>query len=320
MLKLIATRLAVSLVTLFGVAVVIFAGTQILPGDIAQVVLGQNATPEGIAAIREQLGLDRPAYVRFFEWLWDFVRGDFGGAGTATLFGQNLSINEEVAIRLGNTLMLASIAVVLAAIPAIALAMWSAVRPRNPLTRAVNIISVSCASLPDFFVAYVFIAIFAVKLRWFPAVANLTPEMGFGDALYRMALPILTLVVLTFASILRLSRAVIADILSRPYIEMVIMKGLPTWRIVVQHALPNAVGPIVNILALSLAILIAGTVVLEVVFVYPGMGRYMVDAVARRDIAVVQACSMIFASFFVGLNFLADLTAIVANPRLRYPK
>jgi peptide/nickel transport system permease protein len=320
MLKLIAMRLAISLVTLLGVAVVIYAGTQILPGDIAQVVLGQNATPDGLAAIREQLGLDRPAYVRFFEWLWAFLQGDFGGGRTATLFGQNLSINEEVAIRLTNTLILAGCAILLASIPAIALAMFAAVRPGNVINRAVNILSVTGASLPEFFIAYIFIAIFAVKLRWFPAVANLSPDMSLGETLYRMVLPILTLVVITFAQILRLSRAILSDILSRPYIEMAIMKGLPTWRIVVEHALPNAIGPIANVIALTLAILIAGTVLLEVVYVYPGMGRYMVDAVARRDVAVVQACSMIFASFFVGLNFLADLIAIFANPRLRYPR
>lgn len=320
MLKLIATRFFVSILTLLGVSVVIFLGTEVLPGDIAEIVLGQNATPEGIAAIRDQLGLNDPAYVRYFGWLWDFVRGDFGGDATATLFGQNASINEEVGQRLGNTLLLAGSAVLLAAGPAIGLGLYAAVRPGNFVNRIVNMISISGSSMPDFFIAYIFVAIFAVQLRLFPSIASVTEEMTFAETAYRMALPVLTLIVITFAQLLRLSRAIVSDILSRPYIEMALMKGLPAWRIVLQHALPNALGPLINVIALSLAILIAGTVVLEVVYSYPGMGRYMVDAVAKRDIPVVQACSMIFATFFVGLNFVADIAAILVNPRLRYPR
>ncbi|MEQ9244092.1 ABC transporter permease [Roseovarius indicus] len=320
MLRLIISRLLISIVTLLGVSIVIFAGTEVLPGDIAQIILGTNATPEGLAAIRDNLGLNEPAHIRYFEWLWNFVRGDFGSSLAANAFGNASSINQEIALRLGNTVALAGAAVLLAAIPGILLGVFAAIRPKHLINRVVNTTSVISVSLPDFFIAYVFIAVFSVQLGIFPSVSNVNADMHLAERLHRMALPVLTLVVINFAYILRLTRATIADILSRPYIEMAVLKGLPTWRIVMQHALPNGLGPLANIVALSFAILIVGTVVLEVVFVYPGMGRYMVDAVSRRDVPVVQACSMIFASFFVGLNFLADLFAILVNPRLRYPK
>ena len=322
MIKLLAERLALSLLTLIGVAIIIFAGTEVLPGDVAQIILGRSATPEGLAALREKLGLADPAYIRFWNWLSDFVQGDLGrslSTGSLT-WGVDVTINAEVGRRLWNTIILAGLAALIALPPALMLGMIAAARPDSTYNRVINLFSLTAISMPEFFIAYVLIAVVAVQLGWFPGMAAVAPDIGFWDRMYVMTLPVLTLIAVVFAYILRMTRACVVDVLSHSYIEMAALKGLPTWRIVVEHALPNAVGPIANVIALTLAYLIVGVVVVEVVFVYPGMGQYLVDAVSKRDVPVVQACSMIFAAIYVGLNLMADVVAIVANPRLRYPK
>lgn len=320
MLRLILTRLAISVLTLLGAAAAVFFVTQVLPGDTAQIVLGVGASPEAIATVRERLGLDEPAVLRFVEWLFNFVQGDMGQSLAAGAFGNATPINEQVGLRLWNTLKLAGLAAVIAIPLALGLGMYAAVRPRNWFNRAVNFIGLAGISLPEFFVAYIFIAIFAVKLKWFPAMAAVSPDMSMAETLNRMALPVLTLTVVPFTYLWRMTRGCVTDVLSRPFMEMSLLKGLPTWRLVFEHAAPNAIGPLANAVALSLAYLVVGAVVVEVVFVYPGMGQYLVDAVAKRDIPVVQACSLVFALVYVGLNFAADFVAIIANPRLRYPR
>lgn len=320
MAKLIAQRLALGVLTLFGVSIIIFAATEILPGDVAEIILGQSATPESLASIREKLGLDQPAHLRFLSWLGKFLQGDLGTSIATGTFGSATTINEEIGRRLMNTVMLASSALLLALPLALVLAMFAAIRPKSILNRAVNVTSLISISFPEFFVAYILITIFAVQLRWFPAMATISPHMGLVETANRIALPVLTLLMACFAYLFRLSRACLTDVLTRPYVEMAVLKGLPMWRIVAEHALPNALGPIANVVVLTLASLIVGTVVIEVVFVYPGMGQYFVDAVTKRDVPVVQACAMVFASIYVGLNLVADFVAMIANPRLRYPR
>jgi peptide/nickel transport system permease protein len=320
MARLIAGQLALGILTVLGAALAIFIATEMLPGDIAQTILGPYATPEGVAAIRLKLGLDVPAYIRFLRWLGDFLRGDMGQSLAASQFGSVTTINGQVALRLSNTLILAGSALAIALPPALILAMFAATRPNHAINRVVNLVSLSAISLPEFFIAYVLIALIAVRLRWLPAMAAISPDMSALEILNKIALPVFTLVAVSFAYLLRLSRACLSDVLSRPFIEMAALKGLPTWRIVAGHAFPNALGPIASVVALTLAYLVVGAVVVEVVFVYPGMGQYLVDAVSRRDVPVVQACSLIFASIYVGLNLIADLVGILANPRLRYPR
>lgn len=320
MVQLLAGRLVLSGITLLAVAVIIFAGTEVLPGDVAQAILGRSATPESLAALREKLGLDDPAHVRFWLWLTDFAQGELGRSLSTGFFGAETTINEEVGQRLWNTILLAGLAALIALPPALILGMIAAVRPNSTYNRVINIVSLSAISMPEFFIAYVLIAVVAVQLGWFPSMAPVSATTEFWDRMYVMALPILTLVAVSFAYILRMTRACIVDVLSHSYIEMAALKGLRTWRIVALHAFPNAIGPIANVIALTLAYLVVGVVVVEVVFVYPGMGQYLVDAVSKRDIPVVQACSLIFAAIYVGLNLVADFVAIIANPRLRYPK
>ncbi len=175
-------------------------------------------------------------------------------------------------------------------------------------------------SVPEYFLGYLLIKYLAGDGGWFPSLANVTPDTSFGDRLYLTFLPMMTLVLVVIAHMMRMTRASVLSIMASPYIEMAILKGLPKWRIVVQHAFPNALAPIINVIALNLAYLIVGVVVVEVVFVYPGLGQLMVDAVSKHDVPVVQACGLIFASTFILLNLTADVLAIMTNPRLRHPR
>lgn len=315
MLKLIARRLALGIVTLLVVSVLIFASTQILPGDVATAILGQSATPETVAAIRRDLGLDRPAPVRYAEWLAGFVRGDLGRS-----LANNQPIAGQIGQRLGNTLFLAGVAALIAVPLAVGLGVLAAIRRESWLDRAISIATLSTISVPEFFVGYVLIILLAVQFQVFPSLATITPGMGLLDALYVVALPALTLTLVVVAHMMRMTRAAVIGVLSAPYIEMARLKGLPERQIVLRHALPNAIGPIATVVALNLAYLVVGVVVVEVVFVYPGMGQYMVDAVTKRDVPAVQACTMVFAITYVLLNLTADLLGIVSNPRLRHPR
>jgi peptide/nickel transport system permease protein len=314
-LRLIATRAGLGVLTLLAVSVLIFICTQVLPGDVAQAVLGQQATPEALRAFRTELGLDRPAYVRFFEWLFGVLRGDFGVALT-----NKRQIVEELLPRFGNTLFLASYAALIAVPLAVVLGTISAIWEGRAIDRVTNIVSLIAISMPEFFIGLLLIALFAVQWPVFPSLATVFPGMGVGERLYVTTLPALTLTALTLAQMMRMTRNSVLAIMSTPYVEMAFLKGLSRSRVVSRHALPNAAGPIVSVVALNLAYLVVGVVVVENVFTYPGVGQYMVDGVAKRDVPVIQACGLVFAAVFVTLNTLADILAIVFNPRLRHPR
>lgn len=315
LLKMIAQRIALGVLLLWAVSVLIFAGTQILPGDVATAMLGQTATPEAVANIREELGLDRPAPVRYFEWLGNALQGDFGKSYTNR---QDIATN--IARRLGNTLFLAFAAAVIAVPLAIILGVL-AVRYRNTFfDRFISIVTLSAVSLPEFFAGYLLILIFAVQLQWFPSTSTIRSTMSFGQQLYAITLPTLTLVLVVVGHMMRMTRAAVLNVLSSAYIETAELKGVSPSGIIWKHALPNALAPIVNVVALNLAYLVVGVVVVEVIFVYPGMGQYMVDHVSKRDVPVVQACGLVFASVYIILNLIADLASVLANPRLRHPR
>jgi peptide/nickel transport system permease protein len=314
-LRLIARRLALGVVTLWVVSVMIFAGTEILPGDVATAILGQSRTPEAVAAIRQSLGLDRPAYIRYAEWLTNFVEGDIGKS-----LANQRDIGPEIRERLGNTLFLATVAAAVAVPLAIILGLLAAIRQNSLLERLLNLFTLATISLPEFFIGYLLIIAFAVKLAWFPSLAMLSSGMSLWQQLYAVTLPAATLVLVVLAHMMRQTRAAVYSVLSSPFIEMAFLKGIPKWRIVLEHALPNALAPIINVVALNLAYLIVGVVVVEVVFVYPGMGQLMVDSVSKRDVPVVQTCGLIFAVAYVGLNLIADILGILSNPRLRHPR
>ena len=312
---LVARRLGLGVVTLLVVSILIFFAVELLPGDIAESVLGQGATEETVAALREKLGLDRPAPVRYFEWLGGAVSGDFG---TSLVSGE--SVSAAIGERFVNTLFLAAYAAVIAVPVAILLGVIVALLRNSIFDRVANVLTLTSISSPEFFLGYILILYLAVKTSMFPAIASLSGEMSFLDLLHRTFLPALTLVLVVTAHMMRMTRAAIINLLASPYIEMARLKGTPPWKVIVKHALPNAWAPIINVVALNLAYLVTGVVLVEVVFVYPGIGQLLVDAVAKRDFPIVQACCLVFAATFILLNLAADVGSILTNPRLRHPK
>ncbi|MEQ8708978.1 MAG: ABC transporter permease [Rhodospirillales bacterium] len=314
-LVIVAKRLGLGLLTLLIISVIIFGAVELLPGDIAQAVLGMGATDETVAAMREQLGLDRPAPIRYFEWLLGAVTGDFG----VSLISQ-APVGEVIGPRFMNTLFLACYAAVIAVPIAIALGIVVALLRNTLFDRVANVLTLTSISSPEFFLGYILILYFSVTWGYFPSIAKISDDMSFLEVLERTFLPALTMVLVVVAHMMRMTRAAIISLLASPYIEMARVKGMPAWKVIVKHALPNAWAPIINVVALNLAYLITGVVLVEVVFVYPGIGQLLVDAVTKRDFPVVQACCLIFAATFILLNLAADVGAIITNPRLRYKK
>lgn len=314
-LNIVLKRLGLGLLTLFVISVIIFGAVEMLPGDIAEAVLGQGATEENVAALREQLGLNDPAPVRYLDWLAGAVVGDFG----VSLVSQT-PVSEAIGPRFLNTLFLAAYAAVIAVPVAIFLGIVVALLRNTIFDRVANVLTLTSISSPEFFLGYILILYISVKAGAFPAIAKLSTDMTFLELLERTFLPALTMVLVVVAHMMRMTRAAIISLLASPYIEMARVKGMPAWKVIVKHALPNAWAPIINVVALNLAYLITGVVLVEVVFVYPGIGQLLVDAVTKRDFPVVQACCLIFASTFILLNLAADVGAILTNPRLRYKK
>jgi peptide/nickel transport system permease protein len=314
-LRIVLKRLGLGLVTLFVISIIIFGAVEMLPGDIAEAVLGQGATEETVKAMREQLGLDRPAPIRYLDWLQGAVTGDFG----VSLISQ-APVSQAIGPRLLNTLFLALYAAVIAVPVAIILGIIVALLRNSIFDRVANVAALTAISSPEFFLGYVLILYLAVNTGAFPALAKLDPDMDFTDKLHRTFLPALTMVLVVVAHMMRMTRATIINLLASPYIEMARLKGVPPWRVIVRHALPNSWAPIINVVALNLAYLITGVVLVEVVFVYPGIGQLLVDSVSKRDFPVVQASCLIFAATFILLNLMADVGAILTNPRLRHPK
>ena len=313
--RLIARRLALGLVTVWAASVVIFVATEILPGDVATAVLGQQATPAAVESIRQQLNLDRPAYVRYADWLVGGLQGDFGVS-----LANRRPIAETIAPRLANTLFLAGVAAVIAVPLAILLGLLAALYRDTAFDKTISMSTLAAISMPEFLIGYLLIFLLAVQVQIFPSLARIHTGMGFGEQLYAVALPAITLTAVVVAHMMRMTRAAIINVMSSPFIEMAALKGAARPTIIFRHALPNALSPIINVVVLNLAYLVVGVVVVEVVFVYPGLGQLMVDGVAKRDVPLVQACGLIFAVTYVGLNLLADILAIVSNPRLRHPK
>ena len=314
-IKLVSQRLALGLLLLFGASALIFGLTEALPGDAAQAVLGQSATPEALANLREEMGLNRPALTRYFEWLGGIVQGDLGQSLT-----NKPDIAESIGKRLGNTLFLACAAAVVSVPLAIFLGLL-AVRYRNRWPdKLISAITLTTVSIPEFLIGYVVIYYVSVKLGWFSSLAMINDSMSFGQKLNAIALPAFVLTLVVLAQMMRMTRAAILNLMQSAYIETAELKGLSNFQVIARHAFPNAISPIVNVVMLNLAYLVVGVVVVEVVFVYPGMGQYLVDSVTKRDVPVVLACGVVFAAVYIGLNMVADIVSILANPRLRHPK
>lgn len=286
-----------------------------LPGDIAEAMLGQSATPETVAALRTQLGMDQMPLQRFISWFGQLLQGDLG----VSLANQR-PIADLISTRLGNTLLLAAFAAIVSVPIALTLGILTALYRNSWFDRVMNTMALSSVSFPEFFVAYLLILLFSIKLDWLPSMSNISPDSSISEILVSSILPVITLSLVVIAQMMRMTRAALINLLASPYIEMARLKGIRPARIIFHHALPNALAPIVNVVALNLAYLVVGVVVVEVVFVYPGLGQLLVDSVAKRDIPVVQVCCLIFAMTYISLNTLADVLAIASNPRLMHPR
>ena len=325
-LSIIIQRLLLGLLTLFVISIVIFLAVNMLPGDFAESILGQGATESALAAIREDLGLERGLIPRYFEWFAGMITGDLGVPYSQLMFQTNMggagdtTVVSQIAPRLANTLFLAGVSAMIAVPLAVGLGILTALYRNTFFDRAANVATLTSISSPEFFMAYVMILLLAVINPILPSLSNIYEGMPFADRLEKTMLPALTLTLVITAHMMRMTRAAIINLLASPYIEMARLKGMSPMRVVVKHALPNALAPIINVIALNLAYLITGVVVVEVVFVYPGIGQLFVDAVKIRDMPVVQACCLVFASAYILLNLTADIMSILSNPRLRHPK
>jgi peptide/nickel transport system permease protein len=313
MIRLLAARLLAMVLTLLFVACAVFVVTSLLPGDVAQQILGQSATPEAVAGLRASLGLDQPPHLRFLTWLAGMVSGNPGKS-----LVNGLPVAGLIGSRLGNSLtlaaMTAAVAVPLALVLGITAAMWRG----STYDRIVGASTVLVVSVPEFLVATLAVLVFAVKLRWLPALSA-APKLGsLTDMLRGFAMPVITLTFVVMAQMARMTRAAVIDQLKAPYVEMAVLKGARPLRVVLTHALPNAIGPIANAVALSLSFLLGGVIIVETIFNYPGVAKLMVDGVATRDLPVVQACALIFCAAYLILVTTADIVAILANPRLRH--
>lgn len=313
LLRLLAARVAIGFVSLLLVAVAVFVITGLLPGDVAQALLGQSATPEAVAGLREAMGLNQPAPVRFAHWIGGLLTGDLG-----TSLVNNVPVARLVGSRLPNSLLLAGTTAAVAVPLALLVGITAAMFRGSLYDRIVGVLSVSIVSVPEFLVATAAVLIFAVKLRWLSALSYVSDIQSFGQFVRAFAMPVLTLCAVIMAQMVRMTRAAVIDQLSAPYVEMARLKGVGPIRTVFAHVLPNAIGPIANAIALSLSYLLGGVIIVETIFNYPGIAKLMVDAVSTRDMPLVQACAMIFCAAYLVLVTTADLVAILSNPRLRH--
>ena len=313
--QLVVRRLLLGVVLLLLISLIIFAGTELLPGDVAQSILGQSATPEAVRNLRLEMGLDRPAAERYLSWLSNILQGDLG-----TSLSSGRDIGDMIGDRLGNTLFLASSAAIIAVPLAVFLGLIAVLHRNGIVDKIISISTISMISLPEFFIGYLLILLVAVQLNWLPSSSIVYNSMSFAERLQAIALPCITLTLVCLAHMMRMTRAAILNVMSSAYIETAQLKGLSPFRVIFHHAFPNAISPIITVIVLNLAYLVVGVVVVEIIYVYPGMGQLLVDHVTNRDVPVVQAVGVIFAAIYILLNMFADIMAIVANPRLRHPK
>jgi peptide/nickel transport system permease protein len=311
-LHLVTNRLLVAVITLLVVSFTVFFATELLPGDVAQILLGQSATPEAVAGLRTAMHLNDPAIVRFVRWLFGLATGDLG-----TSYANKMPVADLIGGRLVSSLKLAAATALFSVPIALMLGITAAIMRGSLYDRIITTITIAVISVPEFMVATSAVLIFAVYLKWLPALSFANEVHSFGELLRVFAMPVITLSFVISAQMIRMTRAAVIETLDTPYAEMALLKGASRRRIVLKHALPNALGPIVNAVALSLSYLLGGVIIVETIFNYPGIAKLMVDAVATRDLPLIQTCAMIFCLAYLILITIADIIAILSNPRLR---
>jgi peptide/nickel transport system permease protein len=305
-------RLLIAVLTLLVISLIVFMATEVLPGDVAQILLGQAATPEALAGLRTAMQLDDPAFLRFLRWLGGLLTGDLG-----TSYANGLPIATLIGARLVSSLKLAGATALFSVPVALALGITAAMLRGSLYDRAVTVATIAVISVPEFMVATAGVLVFAVWLQWLPALSFSRDVQTLGELLRVYAMPVMVLSFVISAQMIRMTRAAVLEALNTPYVEMALLKGASRGRLVLRHALPNAVGPVINAVALSLSYLLGGVIIVETIFNYPGIAKLMVDAVATRDLPLIQSCAMIFCLVYLLLITTADMVAILSNPRLR---
>jgi peptide/nickel transport system permease protein len=312
MLRLVLRRLLLGGVTVLIVSALIFAAVEALPGDACTAYLERDATGVRLENCRAELGLNRPALLRYLDWARDAARGDFG----VSMDGRR-RIASIVADRLGNTLLLAACALALGVPLALGLGVLTALRRDRASDIAISTVAILAMTIPEFVSATVLIFVFSVWLGWLPGIVLTSASAPVRDFFPEILLPVIVLTMVMTAHILRTVRSSVIEVMASDYVQMATLKGVPYRDVVLRHVLPNALLPAINVIALTVAWLLGGVVVVETVFNYPGLGRLMVDAISERDLRVVQAIALILASVYVGVNLAADLLTLALNPRLR---
>ncbi len=304
------------LLCVFLVTVIVYFATLVLPGDAATAILGNQATPQRLAALRHQLGLDRSAVSGYWLWLSHALRGDFG-----TSLTQQVSVVSAEAPRVANSAVLVVCASVISTVLGIALGAVAAARRDKVVDHAMSVSALVAAALPEFIVGVLVVLVLVVQLpTGLPALSILPPGHSILSEPIKLVLPVVTLTIVTTPYVFRMTRAAVIDALASDYAEVALLKGASTRRLIFRHALPNALAPIVQVVGLNLLYLAGGIVLVETVFQYPGVGLGLVNAVTNRDVPVLQFLVVILSLFYVALNVLTDVAVLLVTPRKRYPR
>ena len=312
MLILILKRILLGFITLFIVSLITFVGVEILPGDACTTYLERQAFGAALEACYERLGLDIPAYERYFVWASGVIQGDFG----YSLSGE-MKINDVLGPRVKNSLVLASasilIGIPIALLLGIITALW---RDKLP-DIVISTFTIFSMTIPEFISATLLILIVAIWLEWLPGIVIVPTGVSVVELLPNIILPVIAISMIMTAHMARMVRSSVIQVMASDYVQMAILKGVPYWKMVFKHVLPNALLPAINVVALTIAWLLGGVVVTEVVFNYPGLGRLVIESISNRDLPVVQALAIILASIYVIINLIADLLTLMLNPRLK---
>ncbi|MDA8782953.1 ABC transporter permease [Candidatus Pelagibacter bacterium] len=312
MLFLICKRIGLGLITLFIVSLITFIGVEVLPGDACTAYLEREAFGAQLEACIKRLGLDIPSYERYISWAYNAMQGNFG----YSLSGQ-MPITEVLGPRVKNSLILASAAIIIgiptALILGIITALW---RDKFP-DIIISTIAIFSMTIPEFISATLLILVVAIWLEWLPGIVIVSTDATFLELLPNIILPVIAIAMIMTAHMARMVRSSVIQVMASDYVQMAILKGVPYWKMVFKHVLPNALLPAINVVALTIAWLLGGVVVTEVVFNYPGLGRLVIESISNRDLPVVQALAIILASIYVSINLIADLMTLMLNPRLK---
>ncbi len=311
--RFILRRLGFMIMTVLLSSIIIFWATTILPGDVANQILGRFATQEAKDNLRRELGLDRPVVVQYTSWLGDYVRGDWGESPS-----MNGEVRPVVFERLRNSLMLAAVAFAMYVPLGILLGLLAALRKNSWVDQTISVGSLAFIGLPEFVSGLILIAIFAIQLKWFPSQSSIPPDTSFVDAFPYLVLPAITVALTSLAYIVRMTRSSTVDVLQMDYVRTANLKGLPPRTVLFTHVLRNSLLPTVTVVAIGIGWLIGGLIVTEAVFGYPGLGRLLLFAIQRRDLVLIQATALLIVLIYVAANLVADILYAVLNPRIRY--